>query len=273
MEHDQKIGPTAYYTAYVWHRLGLPHAELFATTTGATLFWGFRLGGEWVAAALPGIPSMSQYLAQRHLAIEHALAEHNPDRIIELGAGLSRRGVTWAVDRGVPYVEVDLPHMVDAKRARIPEELRARAGERLAHESHDVLAPDFADRLRVMLGDAKRPAIVAEGLLGYFPRGERFALTRAIATALSGRDGIFLSDHRGSEGGPVIALATQALKACVKLVTRGRGAAEDFRDAADIRAFFADAGFASATPVDLREVPNAPRVPPAATVWRARSAQ
>src|SRR5688572_7525842 len=124
-ERDEKIGPTAHYTAYVWHRLGMPHAEHFATRKGAALFWGFRLGGEWIAAAIPGMPSMSQYLAQRHLAIEHALSEHAPDLIVELGAGLSRRGVTWAVDRGVRYVEVDLPHMVDAKRARIPQALRS----------------------------------------------------------------------------------------------------------------------------------------------------
>jgi O-methyltransferase involved in polyketide biosynthesis len=268
MERDQKIAPTAHYTAYVWHRLGLPHAELFATTTGAALFWGFRVGGEWIAAALPGIPSMPQYLAQRHLAIEHALEEHAPDRIVELGAGLSRRGLTWALDRGVPYVEIDLPHMIDEKLARIPASVRS---ELLRHASHDVLAPDFADRLRELLGDAKRPAVVAEGLLGYFPRGERFQLARAIATALGDRDGVFLCDLRSHEGGAAIALAANALRACIKLVTRGRGVAEDFRDAADIRAFFADAGFARCDAIDLRDVPGAPRVPSPARVWRARS--
>jgi O-methyltransferase involved in polyketide biosynthesis len=268
MDRDQKIAPTAHYTAYVWHRLGLPHAEHFATTTGAALFWGFRVGGEWIAAAMPGIPSMPQYLAQRHLAIEHALTEHAPDRIVELGAGLSRRGLTWAKDRGVPYVEVDLPHMVEAKRARIPARLRT---ERLRHESHDVLAADFADRLRELLGDARQPAIVAEGLLGYFPRGERFQLTRAIATALAGRRGIFLCDLRSQEGGRGIAIAARALRGCIKLVTRGRGAAEDFRDAADVRAFFSDAGFASADAIDLRTVQGAPRVPSPALVWCARS--
>jgi len=268
MERDRKIGPTAHYTAYVWHRLRLPHAELFATTTGAALFWGFRLGGEWIAAAMPGVPSMPQYLAQRHLAIEHALDEHRPDRIVELGAGLSRRGLTWAVDRGVPYIEIDLPHMIDEKRARIPERLRH---ERLRHESHDVLAPDFAERLRSLLEGSARPAIVAEGLLGYFPRGERFQLARAIASALAGGDGIFVCDLRSREGGAAIAMGAKALKACIKLVTRGRGAAEDFRDAADVRAFFADAGFASSDAVDLREVKGAPRVASPARVWRAHA--
>ena len=37
----------------------------------------------------------------------------------------------------------------------------------------------------------------------------------------------------------------------------------------DHRAFFAEAGFTSADPVDLREVPRAPRVRSPARVWRA----
>ncbi|MBI2395774.1 MAG: class I SAM-dependent methyltransferase [Deltaproteobacteria bacterium] len=276
---DQKIGPTAHYTAYVWRRLGLKHADLFATGTGAALFWSFRLAGEWVAAVAPGVPSMPQYLAQRHLAIDHALAQAAPDRVVELGAGLSRRGVTWALDHGVRYVEIDLPHMVEAKRARIPGDLRARLGGRLSHASHDVLADDFADALAAHLEGAERPAIVAEGLLGYFTREEQLKIARSIRQALAGRPrgeadahatGVFLCDLRAAEGGRAIRVGANVLKAAIRLVTRGRGAREDFRDEADVRAFFAEAGFTEAEPVDLAEVPGAPRVPSPARVWRAR---
>lgn len=263
---DGKIAPTAHYTAWVWRRLGLPHAELFATAEGAALFYGARAAGEWIAAVAPGLPSMPQYLAQRHLAIEHALRQVDPDRIIELGAGLSRRGVTWAHDRGVPYVEIDLPHMIAAKRARIP----ARLGARLSHVSHDVLADDFGARLTELLADARRPAIVAEGLLGYFTREERVKVARAARQAMERTGGTFVCDLRAAEGGPVIRVAANVLKAGIKLVTRGRGAREDFRDELDVRACFAEAGFAEASPVDLREVPGAPLVRSPATVWRAR---
>ena len=43
--HDRghhKIGPTAHVTAYAWHQLGLPYANLFATREGATMYWAFR---------------------------------------------------------------------------------------------------------------------------------------------------------------------------------------------------------------------------------------
>ena len=68
---DARIAPTAHYTAYIWHRLGLPYAELFVTPEGRRLFWTFRLAGEWIAAASPSLPSMVQYLELRHRVIDH----------------------------------------------------------------------------------------------------------------------------------------------------------------------------------------------------------
>jgi len=271
LHRDEKIGPTAHYTAWVWRRLGLPHAEHFATAEGAALFYGFRLAGEWIAAVAPGVPSMPQYLAQRHLAIEHALAQAAPDCVVELGAGLSRRGVTWAADHGVRYVEVDLPHMIAAKQARIPASLRASLGGRLSHVSHDVLADDFGDRLEAILAGARRPVVIAEGLLGYFSRDERVKVARAAQQAMAKTGGSFLCDLRAAEGGQAVRVGATVLRAGIKLVTRGRGAREDFRDELDVRSFFAESGFADAAPIDLRDVPGAPRAPSPARVWRAQS--
>ncbi len=274
-DRDAKIAPTAHYTAYVWRRLGLPWSELFATTKGAALFWAFRLSGEWIATTTPGVPSMEQYLAQRHLAIEHALEGLAPDLVIEIGAGLSRRGITWALDRGVRYVEVDLPHMTAEKRAAVerslPEDLRARLGATLDLVSRDVLDDDFGAWLRARVAGAARPVVIAEGLLGYFPRDERLRLARAIRHALAPARGAFLCDLRAREGGPSIAIGARVLRAGITLVTRGRGAREDFAGLDDVRRFFADAGFLRADPIDLRDVPRAPRVPSPARVWHARA--
>lgn len=257
----EKIGPTAHYTAYAWHRLGLPHAELFATKKGAALFWSFRVVGEWVAVALPNVPSMIQYLAQRHLAIEHALDEFAPDLIVELGAGLSRRGLTRARN-GTPYVEVDFPYMIDAKRARIPAELRT---ELLRHESINILSPEFAERLAHLVRDAKRPAIVAEGVLGYFHPEQRMQIAHDIARTV--KSGIFLCDLRSKAA--AAQTAARFLKLGIKLITGGRGVAEDFPTEASIEEFFLRAGFVDAAPIDLRDVAGAPRVPSPARVWRA----
>ncbi|MGZ3452437.1 MAG: class I SAM-dependent methyltransferase [Polyangiales bacterium] len=273
MPSDDKIAPTAHYTAYAWFRLGFPYAERFATTEGAALFWSFRLAGEWVAAALPNVPSMLEYLAQRHLAIEHVLDEARPDLVVEIGAGLSRRGVTWALDRDTDYVEVDLPHMVEAKRARI--EARFAGLERARLKQHhrlvvqDVLGDDFEPWLRETVKGKARPVVIAEGLFSYFSPEDRARLARAIRNALPA-GGIFTCDARAKEGGAGIAIGARVLKAGIKLVTRGRGVREDFASHDEVRAFFRKTGFSSSDPIDLRDVPGAPKVPTPARVWRAR---
>jgi O-methyltransferase involved in polyketide biosynthesis len=273
-DRDVRIGPTAYYTAYVWHRLGYPYSELFVTETGRHLFWAFRLTAEWLALAAPGVPSMTQYLELRHRAIEWALDAIEPDRIVELGAGLSRRGVTWAADRGVDYLEVDLPHMIAAKRAaleRAPVALRERIAGRLRHAAIDVLSDDFSDRLAHEIEGAARPVVIAEGLLGYFELAERAKVVRAIARALSPARGRLICDLRAGEGGAPIAAAARILRGAIWIATRGRGAREDFpsRDAA--REFLVAAGFSGAEIVPVESaVPKLAHLRSPANVWQAR---
>ena len=269
---DVRIGPTAHYTAYAWHRLGLPHAELFATSTGARLFWTLRALGEWLVVLHPRLPSMLQYLEARHRGIEAALEDARPDRVIELGAGLSRRGLTWAAC-GVPYVEVDLPHMVAAKQGRIaamaPAALRAALAGRLTHAAQDVLAPGFAGWLRQALAGAERPVVIAEGVLGYFEPDERARLAGGIAAALP-PGGRFLCDLRAADGGAAMRVAVRFLKAGIFLATSGRGARADFADEAEIRSFFAEAGFCTAAPVPVeRATPHLARLRQGVRIWEA----
>lgn len=274
---DTRIGPTAHYTAYTWHRLGFPYAELFATPKGRALFWSFRLAGEWIAAALPVVPSMTQYLEMRHRAIELALDDIGPDRIVEIGAGLSRRGVTWAADRGVRYLEVDLPHMVDAKREviarRAPVGLRAKLDGMLRHEAKNVLADDFGEWLAERLSGAARPVVIAEGLVGYFDRAEQERLAAGIAAGLrAAGGGSFLCDLRSGEGGRAVAAGASVLRGAILIATRGRGVRKDFEGQDDVRNWFATAGFSRAEPVEVgRSHPHLSRVRSPALVWRAES--
>lgn len=272
-ERDARIAPTAHYTAYVWHRLGLPHAELFATDEGRRLFWSFRLAGEWVAAVAPRIPSMMQYLELRHRSIELALDELAPDGVVEIGAGLSRRGLTWAADRGVPYLEVDLPHMVEAKAARLlraSEAVRRRSAGRLTQASFDVLDAGFSDFLAEHLAGKERPVVVAEGLLGYFPMHERLAVASAVAAALEKvGGGDFVCDLRAKEGGPQVAAAARVLKLGIRLATKGRGTREDFQSVGAVRGYFADAGFRDAQPVDTSALPHLAHLRSPGRVWVA----
>lgn len=225
--------------------------------------------------ALPRVPNMQQYLEMRHRGIDWALAEFDPDRVVEIGAGLSRRGLTWAADRGVHYLEIDLPHMIEAKQQalsmRAPKSLAERAKTKLQHRAIDVLSPELRDFLRDELRQGTRRVVIAEGLLGYFDPKEREHIVRTVAEALKeAGGGILLCDLRAKEGGSSVAAAAKVLRGAIWLVTRGRGARQDFPSTDAVREFFRSAGFEKAEPVPVaRATPELAKLKSPARVWQA----
>jgi hypothetical protein len=243
-----RIGPTAHVTAYAWHRLGMPYGELFSTREGARMYWMFRGSVEWATRFLP-IPSLLEFLEFRHRLMEAELERLDPDRIVELGAGLSRRGITWVLDRHIPYTEIDLPHMSAAKRSMLE---RAPGRVRRALESHElelrstnILAPGFADELAKLLAGSKRPVVISEGMLPYFSFPDAETLLRSIATALrsTGVTGHYLTDVQRADRERKFGPGPQVLRQAINLVTRGQGGERPFRDLEHVDRFFALAGF------------------------------
>jgi O-methyltransferase involved in polyketide biosynthesis len=261
----ERIAPTAHYTAHVWRRLGLAHAELFATPTGAALYWLFRATAEWMTVLSPRVPSMVQFLGYRHLLIDSELGRIAPDCVVELGAGLSRRGVTWAVDRNARYVEIDLPAMIAAKRrllARASTAVRTAAGLRLELVAADVLAPDFADVLSAALERSSRPVVITEGLVSYFAMDARERLFEVVAAALARRGGgSVLCDLHTKERQHRVATATRVLKLALRTATGGQGAKAPFDDLAHVSRFFCGVGFDSVARLDAHDhVDEEPRL-------------
>lgn len=252
MTDATKIAPTAHYTAYAWHVLGLPHAEHFATPLGKRLFLAYRLLE--LPATLRGEPSkLLRTLRNRHALIDAELERLAPDVVIELGAGLSRRGLTFALDHGVRYVEIDLPAMVTFKRqlltSRVPGALRARLDNRLRIVSMDIFAPDFVEVLARELEGAQRPVVIAEGVVGYFEAELRAQLLESVRRALPPA-GAFLADLRVKQGH---AAATGALRLGILVATRGRGAAASFGSEAEVRDMMVHAGFRDVAQLPPRE--------------------
>ncbi|MCA9694721.1 MAG: class I SAM-dependent methyltransferase [Myxococcales bacterium] len=270
---EERIAPTAYYTAYAWHRLGLPHAALFRHRRGALLYWSFRLGGEWLLSRLSGSPLLVASLEVRHRSIEWAIERRAPDRVVELGAGLSRRGVTWAADRAVAFVEFDLPHVIATKRAllerRASPRLLTTLGRALELRGVDVLGDEFSPNLERALAGAARPVVVAEGLLSYFDRAQQRRVVEAVARALPA-GGALVIDVRVRKGRSNAAL--HGLRAGIRVATRGRGSGEDFATDADVEALLRDAGFGEARPIDPGEVPGLAGRASLSSVWVASAA-
>lgn len=258
-----KIAPTAHYTAYAWHVLGLPYAEHFATPLGRRLFQAYGLLE--LPGKLRGRPSkLLRTLHNRHALIDAELERLRPDVVVELGAGLSRRGLTFALEHGVRYVELDLPHVAAFKRQllaeRVPAAVRTRAGDRLRVLDADILSPGFGALLAGHLMGAARPVVVAEGVVGYFEAPQRHALLSSIRGALP-ETGALLTDLRVKDGQ---AVSTRVLRLGILVATRGRGAAPSFANREEVRAMLHGAGF-----TDVEELPARER-DVLSSVWRSR---
>jgi O-methyltransferase involved in polyketide biosynthesis len=239
-----RIGPTAHYTAYVWKRLGLPYADAFATRRGAVLYWGFFAAGEWTTRLSSRVPSMRQYLEYRHRLIEAVVDEHDPDRLVELGAGLSRRAVSWAADRDIETIDVDLPAMADLKRRTVEADatLFGRVQGRYRVIGADVLADGFVDTLRDLVASAARPVVVAEGLLSYFDPPDRDALVTTVAGALP-PGGLFVCDLHTRQGQAQVGSAASMLRLAISAVTRRRRALDPYDSPEALHRAFSRAGF------------------------------
>ena len=103
---------TALYTSQVWAWGQLPCAELLASRDGKRVF---DVTNAALGLMRRGTP-LRFALLHRHTMIDHLVGEWRPRRIVELAAGLSRRGAAVSADPAVHYVEVDLPDVVAHKR-------------------------------------------------------------------------------------------------------------------------------------------------------------
>lgn len=273
-----KIGPTAHVTAYAWYQLGLPYSHLFATREGAAMYWVFRGVTEPAIRAFK-FPSLLDYLEFRHRMLDTQLDIMAPDRIIELGAGLSHRGVTWAIDRRVCYTEIDLPHMSAAKRGmfeRGPGRVRRALGDgALELRSTNILAPGFADELAQLVEGAERPVVISEGMLDYFDLGDRETLLHNIASGFrkAGVHGHYLTDLQRGDRERKVGFPAQVLRRAIKAATGGKGPAKPFRNLEHVDRVFALAGFDEGRELAPKQLaqhePRLLRLRSPTTVWLA----
>lgn len=228
MQHASKrISPTAQLTAHVWYRHGLLPSCL-TTRRGRALYEVLRI---WDAAQrLAGHRTIEAMLLARHLSIDAALgaAIESGDvrHTVEIAAGLSGRGTRFSERFGaqrLSYVETDLEHVLQDKRARLRRAGPLAAGHRM--EALDALAVKGERSLGAVLGrlggDANGAAVISEGLLMYLPPGAVADLWRRIAAGLRERGGLYLSDlHVRQEVSP--GRMGRGFRAMLQTFTRGR---------------------------------------------------
>lgn len=171
---NPKVGSTGHYTAQCWLRGGFPYAERFSTPRGAFLFQCWQTVSWMTGRRAPRLlHALPEVLWMRHHAFRAWIEAQAPQVLLEIGAGLSGRGLDLASrDPTLTCIELDLPNMVAAKRAGLegldlPENYHLVVG--------DVLAERFAETLPVAPAPGVRWVAVTEGVIPYlaFPEKQR----------------------------------------------------------------------------------------------------
>ena len=172
MQGNTRVGPTALYTAQAWRAGSFENAEHFDHRLGRLMYTAGDMVQKYLGPVLPTyMKDFHRYLFIRHRAFEERLDATVPDMVIEVAAGLSPRGLTyarrWARTR---YLELDLPNMVAAKRKRL-QSLRLPPNYHLAET--DILARDFIERLPLKPTPDQTLMVITEGLMDYLNMAEK----------------------------------------------------------------------------------------------------
>jgi len=148
--------------------------------------------GDAIAAQMKGHDRHAWAWVMRTVLFDRFIAQEiaqGADMVVNLAAGLDARPYRMPLDPSFPWIEVDLPGILDDKEAVLGEERPACALERVRLD----LADESARRaLFERLGArAKRALVITEGLFIYLTREQVGALAEDLAAPAGFRRWVF----------------------------------------------------------------------------------
>jgi O-methyltransferase involved in polyketide biosynthesis len=255
------LSVTALYTSGTWSWGHLPGAELLASDEARSVFRVTNVALAIARLFKWSMRSLRHSLLHRHTMIDHLVADARATRILELAAGLSRRGVARTTDPAVQYTEVDLAPMVAHKRRLLERTDQGRAAlarPNLRMAEGDVTSADLA----ALCGPDAPSFVIAEGLLMYLSAEQQRALWTSVRRLLADAGGgTLVFDLVPACEEPKPGLAGRALGWMMRRFTGGKGFERDPRTRHDIAAELRDAGFDEVETVEPAAVAAAWRLP------------
>lgn len=267
---------TALYTSAVWSWGGLSGAELLASDDAARVFGVTNAALAVTRIFRRDVRSLRHGLLQRHAAIDHLVESSGARRVLEIAAGLSRRGVARTADPAASHVEIDLAPMIAHKRRLLERTEAGRAA--LARPNLRLVAGDVADvDLAEASGSSGPDLVIAEGLLMYLDPDQQRALFRKVRALGGGAPLTFVFDLVPACEQPAPGVLGRALGWLMRRFTGGRGFERDARTRDDIARELRDVGFDEVTMIEPGAVAKEwglphPDVPTAQLVFVARAA-
>ena len=191
---------------------------------------------------------LSPFFEGRFHAVTNLLEQSGVKNILEVGAGISPRGLMMSKDPGIHYVETDLPEMLHQKEMvlqRLLEKENMPMPTNLSSDALNILDASAFERIVDQFPEGPI-AIVHEGVLVYFMRDEKEKFAKIVHAALAKRGGVWITTDILTREDLLRNMPTKQIKDSVDDVVKNTG--RDYTDAAfvdteDAQKFFDDLGF------------------------------
>lgn len=216
---NQRVSPTAWYTAAVWAQRGLSSPALAAATPRAA-HWAVS-GHARLCRAL-GLPRVDDALEERHRCLDaralQACQQEGVRQVLEVPAGLASRAqrLLQAMP-SLTVVEGDLPGMTQAKRAALSK----------TRPRHHVVVVDLlaesgphcpAAAVAPLLDNTQPLVTIMEGLTYYLTDHQLCAALRTLRRTTPCQPGsLLLLDAFLTDSGPPVAQRWAARSAWLRL--------------------------------------------------------
>jgi O-methyltransferase involved in polyketide biosynthesis len=245
MAKSGDLSVTALYTSHTAVWADLPQAQLFTTPEAKRVFDATNTAMAVASVVKRGMSSLRHSVLHRILMIDHLARQAQCAQIVELAAGLSRRGATFTADPRLAYIEIDLPPVIGKKR-----ELLARTGDgRLvaARPGWKLVEGDVETiELAPLVAPHEPVLVIAEGLLMYLAGAARRALFAKVAKLADTTGELrFVFDLTPSNEEAQPGMVGRALEAAMKKFTGGRSFERDAQTRDQICDELRAAGFAA----------------------------
>ncbi len=182
------ISPSAISILFMKARTEIPYAK-----AAAELLLSRGVPSELTRSANDEAATrLLKHLEARYWSLDRLLLESGLSRVLELGAGLSFRGLAFARAAGTFYLDTDLPELAATKRDLIRQLAPVELEGTLRVEALNAL-DEAAVFAAVELMPPGPVAIANEGLLMYLNDEEKARLASNVRRVLEARGGVWLT--------------------------------------------------------------------------------
>lgn len=187
-----RIIPTGWLTAYGRTFTDIPYAGVFFEEIDKLR----SSDGDASNMALMKDTALAPQFEARHKLLNKLIVETGIQQIIEVGAGLSTRGLEISKDTDVTYVELDLPKMMADKRkvmANLELDWKIPKHYNLHLVDGSATEPAGFQAATKLLNPDKQVIVVNEGLMVYLTFEEKAKFALNVAEVLKKFDGYWIT--------------------------------------------------------------------------------